>query len=746
MNAPRIISFDLETSSKVPLETAGSYRYMEDDLTRALMFAWHTVGAPDKPQLWCEGEPIPEDFAACVRAGCSFSGWNVSSFDRQGYRRLLVDRFGFPPIADENWLDSMHSVASANLPRSLDGAAKSLGVPFDEDKKDKARIKRITNANITEIPWSIADILAERIPVMPKLLDDLRWLAARCVQDVEMEENVLQRLPSWPQMQPWLAMPHIDRRINDRGILLDIKLVEGLAQAAALEQINHNTTMNRLTGGRVNTGTKVEALKRFLVDSGVKLPPNDNDEDDDDITEEDEKPSRKSPWKLRKNDIADLMARDDVPEVCRLALGVRAEISKASARKFKTMLARASADGRLRGSINLGGAQQTMRWASTGANLYNTVRDVYANPDEVAEVCGLNAKTDHDAVACMQNQWLTEAIHAGRLGDPEAIRPFCTALRKDAQGREYQPGVLTWISRMTRRTLAAPRGHLLLNGDYAQIEARITDWLAQQSDMLHAWATGQDIYRVTASGIFHLQPYELTKRQRQAGKIVKLSCGFGGGPQALLMMAYNYGLLLSLEESMPIVQSYRKANAAVKAYWYATDDAAANAVRYPGQEFPVAPLGIVSYFMQDDCLCCRLPSDRLLRYWHPRLTQEYWKNEDGSRGKAKDRLSLSGIAYHKGFGKGLDNPERLRRSLYHTVLCENQVQSIAADMLGVGLDNADRNGIPTVLHVYDSVAAEMDEDRADVMLPIFEQCMLDQPSWTRGLPLAVDATAEARFG
>jgi len=202
----------------------------------------------------------------------------------------------------------------------------------------------------------------------------------------------------------------------------------------------------------------------------------------------------------------------------------------------------------------------------------------------------------------------------------------------------------------------------------------------------------------------------------------------------LLAMGYGYGLLLSAAEAAPIVKAWRESNAAVKAYWYALDDAAANAVRYPGREFPVAPLGIISYFMLDDCLCCRLPSGRLLRYWQPRLTQEYWDD-----GKPKDRLSLSGIAIK---GRAI-----FRRSLYHTILAENNSQAIAtADMLGCALDNMDRNGLPVTLHVYDSVAAEVDENQIDALQPVFEQCMLDQPSWTAGLPIAVDVTADARFG
>ena len=153
--------------------------------------------------------------------------------------------------------------------------------------------------------------------------------------------------------------------------------------------------------------------------------------------------------------------------------------------------------------------------------------------------------------------------------------------------------------------------------------------------------------------------------------------------------------------------------------------------------FLVPPLELVRYFMDPsglDCLCCELPSGRWLRYWQPRLTQEYWDD-----GKPKSRMSLSGLT--------MKGKMWLRRSLYHTILIENQVQAIAtADMLCHGLENADRNDIPVTLHVYDSIAAEVEQDHVATVKPVFEQCMLDQPRWTYGLPIDCDIEIGARFG
>ena len=734
-----VYSFDAETSSYVNLNL-GADAYTRDPRTRCLMFAWHPVGSPGEPRLWREGDPIPYGIVGHTDNGGSFAGWNVIGFDRLVCSRILTAKHGFPSVSDDAWKDSMHLAAAANLPRSLDGCAAAVGVAHDANLKDKNRIQRITNANRTSIPATVAEILDYPERFDAKLVDDMQWLAARCVQDVKMEEQVLLRLPPWPVMEPWLAMPAIDRRINDRGVMIDLPLVRGLAQAAAVETSRLDGEMAALTSEAVPKTTNVEKLKVWLIGRGVELPLTGAAVSEDDESDDDDEPAPKaggkeSPWRLRKSDIADLLARTDVPEDCRLALGWRAEAAKASTGKLRAMLAMADADWRLRGILLLGGAQQTMRFSSVKVQLHNTLRDAYANLDDIAETNGLNVKADSAEVKRLSSRSLATAIEVGRTGDRDTMRLLYEVTRRDAQGRTYNSGVVNWIARMVRRTITVPEGMLLLNGDWAQVEARITVWLSQQTDMLHAFATGDDVYKLAAAGIYRVATEQITKVMRQAGKVSILANGFGGGWRALVAMGYNYGLLMSAEEAMPIVAGFRKANTATATYWYATDDAAAWAVRYRGREFPVPPLGLVTYFVPADldCLCCRLPSGRLLRYWQPRLRQEHWAD-----GKPKQRLSLSGLAIK---GRAV-----FRRSLYHTILVENQVQAIAADMLATALGNADRAGIPVGLHVHDNLAAEVFERDVHRTLPAFEECMLDMPVWTKGLPISVDADASARFG
>ena len=67
-------------------------------------------------------------------------------------------------------------------------------------------------------------------------------------------------------------------------------------------------------------------------------------------------------------------------------------------------------------------------------------------------------------------------------------------------------------------------------------------------------------------------------------------------------------------------------------------------------------------------------------------------------------------------------------------------------MLHTALYNMDQAGLPVVLDVYDSAAAEIPEDKAHALVPLFDQCMLAQPSWCKGLPVACDTEVSSRFG
>ena len=718
-----IISIDFETWNTVPIQ-AGIWAYLNG--LRILMMAWHIQNDPAPVELWRPGMPFPEKLHQAIQNGAKIAGWNAMQFERLVWREVAVRDHGFPAVSDNVWLDSMHLASGANLPRGLDACAKALGAPEQKDSSGRVLMLRVTNGKRT--PW-------------PPKEEDLIRLGEYCKQDVITEESVVRLLPPWFDIEPWRRAPEIDRKINDRGILIDVPLVEGLAKAATVQIARLSMELKELTAGAVPAVTRIEALKQWLLSQGVKLPRKDDPafgteneiESETEDDEEEEKEKEKDSYRLRKSDIADLLARDDVPEACRRALEIRVEAAKASVAKLKRMATSVCADGRLRSMLTLGGAQATMRWSGSGVQPQNLIRDVIANDDEVALQNGLNLKTDSAEVQRLANICLQNAIDAGRSGDADLINMLFTMTRKDNQGRFRTEGAMFFISRMLRRVFRAAPGKTLLQGDYSQIEARIPMWLAGQENMVQAYARGDDVYRLTAGPIFSIAPEDLPTEKRQCGKVVILACGFGGGVNAFVPMAMNYGLRVSRAEAEPIVRGFRESNTMLTAYWSSNLACARMAIENPGYIYAVPPKWLVSWRMVNNCLMCRLPSGRVLRYWGARLIEGKWA--DGTP-KAEPDISIISVK-----GKAV-----YRRTLWHGLAVENQVQAIAADILLTGLDNMERASFEVNLHVHDSIAAEEEICRAKERLEEFKACMLDVPGWAAGLPVAAKCHINERFG
>lgn len=994
----KCVSFDVETTATQNLKAVGAKAYLRHPETDVILFAWHSVGAPEQPEVWFSGQPCPLQLREHVENGGVLTGWNTLSFDAVAWDVILVEKYGFPRIQRSQWQDSMQLAAAANLPRSLDGCAKAVGAPYQTDLKDNNILRRITNKIKTPVVQGA----------------DLEWLTNRCIQDVLMEEETLKRLPPWFSMPPWDRMREIDREINDRGILTDVELVKGLRKIAEEETRRLDKQMYELTGGAVRSTSVIESLKTWLLSRGVELPlkgssPSDEEEDDDD-----EKEPAKAVYRLRKSDIADILARSDVPEDCRQALEWRQEAAKASVKKLKKMLESMDPDGRLRGALILGGAQQTLRWciaegtavlvkdangdvfekpiesvllsdmvwdgsewvthegvvfsgekdviyhdgilatpthkvfwgtftkvplqwakkhaisifegdtlppfasktidtcwmtdadgsryptydiinagprnrfmangkivSNSGAawQPHNFVRDSVGNADDIEITYGIKKSKNPTEFKRVTNLVIHNAINIGRMGDRDLAEMLCTSTRKDAQGRVRIEGVLPWVGRMLRRTLAAQEGHVFLESDYSQIEARIPVWLADQKDKVEAFRNGVDVYRLQASPIFGKAPENLSSTERQAGKVTILACGFAGGVGAFVPMAMNYGLRINREEAKPIVDGYRRDNGNLVAFWDNNLNAAIEAVMYPGKTVYVPPLNKIHWIMDGNCLMSVLPSGRPLRYWSPRLEQGYW--QDGTAKNSLDLTALSikgravfrramwrGIAVenclgrstclltssgwksvlevlpsdklwdgdewvshegviYKGVRETMDfggvritpdhkvwinagwksaaegsardatstfrryhrSPETLPNSrkisgpscaqlsggqdVYEAVTCEpvydilnagprnrftirtadghpfivsNCTQAIAADLLAQALVNMKDAALPVVLHVHDAVIAEVHKTVAEKRLPEFEACMLSQPSWIAGLPIAVSSEITPRFG
>ena len=122
-----------------------------------------------------------------------------------------------------------------------------------------------------------------------------------------------------------------------------------------------------------------------------------------------------------------------------------------------------------------------------------------------------------------------------------------------------------------RSCFRAPSGRKLVIADYSQIELRIlADW-SQDTSLVKALVSGEDLHRVTASQMFNIAIEQVSKEQRSAAKQLNYGIMYGLGAQGLAARIET-----SVEEAEGLIRKYFAAYSGV-AEWLR--EAADRAVR-----------------------------------------------------------------------------------------------------------------------------------------------------------------------
>lgn len=101
-----------------------------------------------------------------------------------------------------------------------------------------------------------------------------------------------------------------------------------------------------------------------------------------------------------------------------------------------------------------------------------------------------------------------------------------------------------------RGVFGAPPGSSFVEADYSQIELRIAAWLANETTMLHLYATGQDIHLAMAMRMTGKPAHAITKEERKRAKAVNFGFLYGMGWFKFIETAWaNYGIRVSEGES-----------------------------------------------------------------------------------------------------------------------------------------------------------------------------------------------------
>ncbi|MBD2429500.1 DNA polymerase [Phormidium sp. FACHB-1136] len=108
-----------------------------------------------------------------------------------------------------------------------------------------------------------------------------------------------------------------------------------------------------------------------------------------------------------------------------------------------------------------------------------------------------------------------------------------------------------------RRCFVVRPGHRLIKADYSQIELRIAAKITQDSLLVKAYRTGQDVHRMTAALLLDMAQTQVTREQRRLGKAINFGLIYGMSAARLQLEAQlQYGLILSHKDALALHQRY----------------------------------------------------------------------------------------------------------------------------------------------------------------------------------------------
>ena len=321
------LSIDIETYSSENLAKCGVYRYCQSPDFEILLFGYSVDGGPVKVVDLASGETIPDEII-CAIVDDKVIKWAFNAqFERICLSRYLGGSVG-TYMDPASWRCTMVWAATLGLPLSLEGVGAVLGLEKQKLKEGKDLIRYFCT------PAKAKDGTTFR-HFSTDAPDKWETFKAYNLRDVETEMAIQKKLAKFPVDESEWINYHLDQRINDRGIMLDMTMVH---QAIACDDQFKHTHMEqaRSVTGLENPNSPAQ-LKERLAERGVEAD------------------------SLSKAAVLQMLEEAD-GEV-ELALSLRQELAKSSVKKYTAMESVVGADSRARGLIQFYGANRTGRYA-----------------------------------------------------------------------------------------------------------------------------------------------------------------------------------------------------------------------------------------------------------------------------------------------------------------------------------------------------------------------------------------------
>lgn len=529
---------DFETRSTCDLRAKGVYNYAQDASTDVLCMSY--AFDDEEVVTWVPSQPFPErvrNYTGQIRA-------HNAAFERLIFWYVLQINFKL-----EQFYCTATQARANCAPGSLEDVGRFAGASMKKDHRGAQLIRLMCVPPFKDSP----ELMAEMIQYCEQDVRAMRAIS-KAMRDLSDEE---------------LTDYHVNERINDRGVLVDVPLCQAAVKFASDELIEIEQIVKEVTGGAI-TSVRSPRMREWVLervgDEAKKLM---------------EKDGKYSIDKTVRSNLLAMENPDEVPADVQEVIQCADDLWASSVAKFNRLRCLADEeDQRVRGAFVFAGGSATGRASSYGAQVHNFTRKCADAPEDVRQ-----------------------AMVRGH-----AIVP------------RYGKRVTDVLKGMLRPALIPATGKHFVVADWAAIEARVNPWLSGRgADKLELFRTGEDVYKVNAAATFNVRVDAVTKDQRQIGKVQELACGFAGGVGAFAAMGRAYGISLPEPVAKRMVDGWRRANPWSVPYWAALEESYTRAMRNKGREFKA---GRITYLFDGLHLWYALPSGRILCYPYAKLESE----------------------------------------------------------------------------------------------------------------------------
>ena len=546
------ISIDIETYSKIDLTKSGVYKYIEEDF-EILLIAYAYNDEEVKIIDLKNGEKIPPQFKKDL-----FDESIIKTAFNANFERVCLSKYFNKNLSPKMFRCTQVHALYLGLPHGLDNVARTLRLKEQKLEEGKNLIRFFMNEKNVDLITS-KENSKEKMEVLKKYEEFKKY----CINDVVVERSIKKVLEKVKIPKIENKLWQLDQEINDRGVLVDKKLLENaciydsefkealIKKLKAITKVENPKSNNQIKSYIKNLGLEVSSLNKESVEK-----------------------------MLKSEEVLNNPKFEEIKEV----LNLRSKLNKTSTKKYEAMKRCVCSDGRIRGLFQFYGANRTGRWAGRLVQVQNLPQNKLSNLDEVRSIISNNYKSK---------------------------------LPSRDKYNKYNEDISNILSQLIRTTFIPKKNNRFIIADFSAIEARIIAFLSNEKWRLDVFNTHGKIYEASASKMFNVDINEITKESelRQKGKIAELALGYQGGVGALVSMG-AYNMNLCEEDIIEIVKAFRSSNINIVNLWKKVEKAFIKAVK---DKTVVNIDKNISFIYEGNILFIKLPSGRRLSYIRPRI-------------------------------------------------------------------------------------------------------------------------------